>query len=99
MPINCVLRNAHFSINSGAKFSQMIISLHLYNNYYDYQKIYINNMAKRQANCATNSLDKEFEIDTDTFVVVTNFNGHLTIISALSSGGTFSMLPYFLEFT
>ena len=26
-------------------------------------------MAKRQANGATNSLDKKFEIDTDTFVV------------------------------
>ena len=34
-------------------------------------------MAKKQANGATNSLDKKFEIDTDTFVVVTNFNGHL----------------------
>ena len=33
-------------------------------------------MAKRQVNGATNSLDKKFEIDTDTFVVVTNFNGH-----------------------
>ena len=31
-------------------------------------------MAKRQANDATNSLDKKFEIDADTFVVVTNFN-------------------------
>ena len=40
---------------------------------------YINNMAKRQANGATNSLDKKFEIDTDTFVVVTNFNGHLLV--------------------
>ena len=37
---------------------------------------YINNMAKRQANGAPNSLDKKFEIDTDTFVVVTNFNEH-----------------------
>ena len=36
-------------------------------------------MAKRQANCATNSLDKTFEIDKDTFVVVTNFNGHLLV--------------------
>ena len=36
-------------------------------------------MAKRQANGATNSLDKKFEIDTDTFVVVTNFNGHLLV--------------------
>ena len=33
-------------------------------------------MAKRQANGATNSLDMMFEIDTDTFVVVINFNGH-----------------------
>ena len=36
-------------------------------------------MAKRQANGATNSLDKKFEIDTDTFVVVTNFNGQLLV--------------------
>ena len=36
-------------------------------------------MAKRQANGATNSLDKKFEIDTDTFIVVTNFNGHLLV--------------------
>ena len=36
-------------------------------------------MAKRQINGATNSLDKKFEIDTDTFVVVTNFNGHLLV--------------------
>ena len=36
-------------------------------------------MAKRQVNGATNSLDKKFEIDTDTFVVVTNFNGHLLV--------------------
>ena len=36
-------------------------------------------MAKRQANGATNSLDKKFEIDTDTFVVVTNYNGHLLV--------------------
>ena len=41
-------------------------------------KKYINNMAKRQANGATNLLDKKFEIDTDTFVV-TNFNGHLLV--------------------
>ena len=33
-------------------------------------------MAKRQTNGATNLLDKKFEIDTDTFEVVTNFNGH-----------------------
>ena len=31
-------------------------------------------MAKRQVNGATTSLDKKFEIDKDTFVVVTNFN-------------------------
>ena len=36
-------------------------------------------MAKRQANGATNSLDKKFKIDTDTFVVVTNFNGLLLV--------------------
>ena len=36
-------------------------------------------MAKRQANGAINSLDKKFEIDTNTFVVVTNFNGHLLV--------------------
>ena len=78
-PINYVLRNAHLCINSGANFSQIILSLHLYKNYYDYKNIYINNMAKRQANGATNSLDKKFEIDTDTFVVVTNFNGHLLV--------------------
>ena len=36
-------------------------------------------MAKRQANRATKSLDKKFEIDTDTFVVVIIFNGHLLI--------------------
>ena len=36
-------------------------------------------MAKRQFNGATNSIDKKFEIDTDTFVVVTNFNGHLLV--------------------
>ena len=27
----------------------------------------------------TNSPDKKFEIDTDTFVIVTNFNGHLLV--------------------
>ena len=36
-------------------------------------------MAKWQVNDATNSLDKKFEIDTDTFVVITNFNGHLLV--------------------
>ena len=36
-------------------------------------------MAKRQANGATNSLDEKFEVDTDTSVVVTNFNGHLLV--------------------
>ena len=70
MPIDYVLRNPHFIINSGAQFSHITPSL------LRLQK-YINNMAKRQANGATNSLDKKFEIDTDTFVVVTNFNGHL----------------------
>ena len=37
-PIKYVLRNAHFSINSGAKFSQIILSLHLYKNYYEYKQ-------------------------------------------------------------
>ena len=68
-----MLRNPHFSINIGAKFSQIILSIHLYKNYYDY------NMAKRQANGKTKSLDKKFEIDTDTLVVVSNFNGHLLV--------------------
>ena len=36
-------------------------------------------MAKRQANGVTNSLDNKFEIDTDTFVVVKNFNGYLLV--------------------
>ena len=36
-------------------------------------------MPKRQVNGATNPLDKKFEIDADTFVVVTNFNGHLLV--------------------
>ena len=31
-------------------------------------------MANRQANGETKSLDKKLEIDTDTFVVVSNFN-------------------------
>ena len=31
-------------------------------------------MAKRQTNRETKSLDKKFEIDTETFVVVSNFN-------------------------
>ena len=45
-------------------------------------------MAKRQANGATNSLDKKFEIDTDTFVVVTNFNGHLLVHIRNTQHGT-----------
>ena len=73
LPVNYVLRNAHFSINIKAKVSQIIISLHLYKNYYDY------NMAKGQANGETKSLDKRFETDTDTFVVVSNFNGHILV--------------------
>ena len=36
-------------------------------------------MAKRQANGETKSLDKKFETDTDTFVVVSNFYGHLLV--------------------
>ena len=36
-------------------------------------------MAKKQVNGATNSLDKKFEIDMDTFVIVTNFNGHILV--------------------
>ena len=72
LPINYVLRNAHFCINIGVQFSQIIPSLQ---ELLRLQKYNIN-MAKRQVNGATNSLDKKFEIDTDTFVVVTNFNGH-----------------------
>ena len=71
LPINYVLRNPHFSINSGAQFSHITPSLQ---ELLRLQK-YINNMAKRQANGATNSLEKKF----DTFVVVTNFNGHLLV--------------------
>ena len=69
LPINGVLRNDHFCINIGAKFSQIIPSqqesLRLPKNI---------NITKTQVNGATNSLDKKFKIDTDTFVVVTNFN-------------------------
>ena len=36
-------------------------------------------MAKIQTNGATNSLDKKFEINTETCVVVTNFNGHILV--------------------
>ena len=36
-------------------------------------------MTKRQANGATNSRDKKFEIDTDTFVLVTNLKGHILV--------------------
>ena len=36
-------------------------------------------MAKRQANGATNSLVKKLEIDTETVVVVPNFNGYLLV--------------------
>ena len=36
-------------------------------------------MTKRQTNGETKSLDKKFEIDTDTFVVVSNVNGHLLV--------------------
>ena len=36
-------------------------------------------MAKRQDNGETKSLDKKFEVDTETFVVVLNFNGHLLV--------------------
>ena len=71
-----MLRNAHFCINIGEKFSQIIPSLQ---ELLRLQKIYNINMARRQVNGATNSLDKKFEIDTDTFVVVTNFNGHLLV--------------------
>ena len=68
-----MLRNAHFSINSGAKFSHSIIWLHLYKNYYDY------NIAERQANGKTKLLDKKFGIDTETCMVVSNYNGHLLV--------------------
>ena len=43
-------------------------------------------MAKRQANGETKSLDKKFEIDTDTFVVVSNFNGHLLVHILIFNG-------------
>ena len=36
-------------------------------------------MAKRQATGETKSFDKKFEIDTETFVVVSNFNGCLMV--------------------
>ena len=36
-------------------------------------------MVKGQVNGSTYSLDKKFEIDTETFVVVTNLNGHLLV--------------------
>ena len=36
-------------------------------------------MAKRQDNGENMSLDMKFEIETDTFVVVLNFNGHLLV--------------------
>ena len=36
-------------------------------------------MTKRQASGATNLRDKKYEIDTDTFVVVTNFNRHILV--------------------
>ena len=75
LPINYVLRNPHFSINIEAQFSQIIPSLQ---ELLRLQK-YIINMAKRQVKGATNSLDMNFEIDKDTFVVVTNFNGHLLV--------------------
>ena len=75
MPINYVLRNPHFSRNSGALFSHITPSLQ---ELLRLQK-YINNMQRDKANDATNSLDKKFEIDADTFVVVTNFNGHLLV--------------------
>ena len=60
------------------KFSPIFLSLHMYKNYHDYPKK-INNMTKRQYNGETKSLEKMFEIDTDTFVVVSNFNGHLLV--------------------
>ena len=40
---------------------------------------YINNMAKRQVNGETKLHERKFEIDTETFVVVSNFNGHLLV--------------------
>ena len=36
-------------------------------------------MAKIPANAEAKLLDKKFKIDTDTFVVVSNFNGHLLV--------------------
>ena len=44
-------------------------------------------MATRQANGETRSLDKKFEIDTDTCVVVLNFNGHLLVHIQNNNGG------------
>ena len=78
LPINYVSRNAHFSINSGDLIDYSITpSLQELPRLQ--KNIYINNMAKRQAISETNSLDKKFEIDTDIFVVVTNFNGHILV--------------------
>ena len=50
-------------------------------------------MAKRQANGATNSLDKKFEIDTDTFVVVTFSNQYYQLLELLQKKekGTLNM--------
>ena len=85
LPINYVLRNPHFCINSGAQFSHITPSLQ---ELLRLQK-YINNMAKRQSNGATNSPDKNFEIDTDIFVVVkfqwTSFGTHQKIQWRLSN--------------
>ena len=50
--------------------AQIIISLHLYQNYYVYKNI---------ANDETKWFDKKFEINTDTFLVSSNFNGHLLV--------------------
>ena len=77
-------RNAHFSINSGATFSH--ITHFISTRITTITKIYINNMAKRQANGATNSIDKKFEIYTDAFVVVTNFNGRLLVYTRKYNG-------------
>ena len=72
-----------FSINSGTQLSHITPSLQ---ELLRLQK-YINNMAKRQANGATNSLDKKFEIDTDTFVKFqwTSFGTHQKIQWRLSN--------------
>ena len=68
LPIHYVVRNANLILIAEQDSSPPLQEL--------LRLQYINNMAKRQENAEANSLDKQFEIDTDTFVLVTNFNGH-----------------------